>query len=342
MVLGMGVGAYAAGIFHLMTHAFFKACLFLGSGSVIHAMGGEQDMRKMGGLKKWMPYTYWTFLISTLAIAGIPPLSGFFSKDEILWKAFSSEHGSPLLWVVGFMAAGMTAFYMFRQVFMTFHGESRADHHTQEHLHESPPVMTYPLIALAFMAVIAGIWGIPAALGGSNEIEHWLAPVFHAGHHAEHHAHDPMEYVLMLASVGVAAFGIFLAYSMYLRKSLSPDAFAEMGGGGLYRTIYNKYYVDEIYQAVFVNGLLAVTRFCAAFDRYVIDFLVDGAAYATRFVSWINGLFDSYIIDGIVNRIADVTLDLGNRFRHLQTGSINAYLYAVVLGVVAVMMARLV
>jgi len=345
MVLGMGVGAYAAGIFHLMTHAFFKACLFLGSGSVIHAMGGEQDMRKMGGLRKWMPYTYWTFLISTFAIAGIPPFSGFFSKDEILWKAFSSEHGSPLLWMVGFAAAGMTAFYMFRQVFMTFWGECRADHHTQEHLHESPPVMTYPLVVLAALATIAGIWGIPESLGGSNEIEHWLAPVFHAGGHgAEHHAAHGgiIEYALMAASVGVAALGIFLAYLMYEKKSLSPDTFTELAGGAPYRAIYNKYYVDEFYNAVFVNGLLVITRLCAAFDHYVIDFIVDGAAYVTRFVSWVNGLFDAYIIDGIVNRIADVTLGLGTRFRHLQTGSINGYLYVVVLGVVLVMVVRLV
>ncbi len=346
MVLAMGVGAYAYGIFHLMTHAFFKACLFLGSGSVIHAMGGEQDMRKMGGLKKWMPYTYWTFLISTLAIAGIPGTSGFFSKDGILWSAWSSEHGSFGLWLLGYAGAAMTAFYMFRQVFMTFEGECRADHHTQEHLHESPPVMTYPLIILAALALIGGYLGVPHALGGSDRFAQFLAPVFSAGHDAHaasaHHHVDPMEYVLMALTFATVLGSIGLAYLMYIKKSLSADVFADLGGGVPYRWVYNKYYVDELYQAVVVNGLLLVTRVCAGFDRYIIDFIVDGTAYVTRFVSWINGLFDSYIIDGIVNRIADATLDIGTRFRHLQTGSINGYLYAVVAGAVLVMMVRLV
>jgi NADH-quinone oxidoreductase subunit L len=343
MFIAMGVSAYAAGIFHLMTHAFFKACLFLGSGSVIHAMGGEQDMRKMGGLKRWMPQTYLTFLISTLAIAGIPPLSGFFSKDEILWKAFSSEHGSPIIWSIGFFTAGLTAFYMFRLVFMTFYGENRADHHTQEHLHESPPSMTYPLIILALLAALAGALGVPHALGGVNRIEEWFAPVFSHGHAATHEAAhvDPIEYALMLASVGIAGIGILVARAMYLTKTLTPEAFSEIAGGGLYQLIYNKYYVDEVYQAVFVNGTLLLTRLCAGFDTYVIDPIVNGSAYVTTFVAWLNGLFDNYIIDGIVNRIADVTIGLGNRFRQLQAGSINGYLYVIVVGVVVVMVARL-
>jgi len=343
MFIGMGVGAYAAGIFHLMTHAFFKACLFLGSGSVIHAMGGEQDMRKMGGLRKWMPQTHLTFLIATIAIAGIPPTAGFFSKDEILWKAFSSERGSPLLWAMGFAGAGLTSFYMFRQVFMTFYGENRADHHTQEHLHESPAVMTYPLMVLALLAALAGVLGVPHALGGANLIEEWFAPVFHHGAEAAHEAarQDPMEYMLMLASVGIAVVGFLVARAMYLTKSVSPDTFSEVADGALYRVVYNKYYVDEIYNAVFVNGTLLLTRICAGFDYYVIDSIVDGAAYLTRAVSWINGLFDNYIIDGLVNRIADATVGIGGRFRQLQTGSINGYLYVIVVGVVAVMIARL-
>ena len=343
MFIGMGVGAYAAGIYHLMTHAFFKACLFLGSGSVIHAMGGEQDMRKMGGLKKRMPVTHMTFFISTLAIAGIFPFSGFFSKDEILWKAFSSEHGSPLLWLVGFTGAGLTAFYMFRQVFMTFYGENRADHHTQEHLHESPAVMTYPLLVLALFAALAGVIGVPHSLWGANRIEEWFLPVFgHGGEAAGAEAAGNLtEYVLMAASLGVAVVGILVARAMYLTKSLSPDTFAEAADGALYRLVYNKYYIDEIYTAVFVNGTLLMTRLCAGFDRYVIDFLVDGSAYLTRFVSWLNGLFDNYVIDGIVNRLADLTMGVGNRFRRLQTGSINGYLYVIVVGVVVVMIARL-
>lgn len=344
MFIGMGVGAYAAGIFHLMTHAFFKACLFLGSGSVIHAMGGEQDMRKMGGLKQWMPQTHLTFLISTIAIAGIPPASGFFSKDEILWKAFSSEHGSPLLWFIGFGGAALTAFYMFRLVFMTFYGENRADHHTRDHLHESPSVMTYPLMILALLAALAGVLGVPHSLGGANRIEEWFEPVFGGGHGAVHHgaAHaDPIEYLLMLASVGVAVVGFLIARAMYLTKSMSPETFSEVADGQIYQLVYNKYYVDELYGAVFVNGTLLLTRLCAAFDRYVIDGIVDGSAAVTRFVAWLNGLFDNYVIDGLVNRLADATMGIGNRFRHLQTGSINGYLYVVVVGVVVVMIARL-
>ena len=349
MFLGMGVAAYGAGIFHLMTHAFFKACLFLGAGSVIHGMSGDQDMRNMGGLKDKMPLTFWTFLVSTIAIAGIPPTSGFFSKDEILWQALSSAHGSPVLWAMGFAAAGLTSFYMFRQVFMTFYGECRADHHVKEHIHESPAVMTYVLAVLALLAALAGVLGVPEALGGANRIEGWFEPVF-AGHgaHGGHVAAAAVahsfwtERFFALLSVGVAAAGFFVAYAMYRIRSFSPDTVAGIWHGRLYRLVYNKYYVDEIYGAVFVNGTLLLTRVCAAFDRYVIDGIVDGSAGVTRFVSWLNGLFDTYVIDGLVNRIADGTTLLGNRFRQLQTGSINGYLYVIVFGVVVIMVARLI
>lgn len=338
MVLGAGVGAYAGAIFHLMTHAFFKACLFLGSGSVIHAMGGEQDMRKMGGLKDKMPYTFWTFLISTLAIAGIPPLAGFFSKDEILWKTFSSGH--QLLWLVGFIGAGLTAFYMFRQVFMVFFGENRADHHTQHHLHESPPVMTSPLIVLATGAAFAGLLGVPHALGGSNLFEQWLAPVFAGGHGdaahgVAHHAVEPIEYLLMLASISIAVAGIALAYQMYYRKTLSPEVFSSVGGGVPHRIVYNKYYIDEIYQATFVRLTLLLSWLGVSFDRYVIDFIVDGAAKVTAFVSRLNGWFDNLVIDGAVNAVADATFAIGNRLRQVQTGNINVYLYVIVGAVAA-------
>ena len=337
MVLGVGVGAYAAAVFHLMTHAFFKACLFLGSGSVIHAMGGEQDMRKMGGLKEKMPYTFWTFLVSTLAIAGIPPLSGFFSKDEILWKTFSTGHAG--LWLVGFICAGMTAFYMFRQVFMTFFGECRADHHTQHHLHESPPVMTYPLIILAVGAVVVGVLGVPPALLGSNRFEYWLEPVFAGGHgHGAHeaaHAVEALEYILMLASVGIAAAGIGLAYLIYYRRSLAPEVFSSFGGGTPYNVVYNKYYVDEAYQATFIRGTLWLCWLSSSFDRNVVDFLVNGVARVTAFLAWLSGWFDNLVIDGIVNAIADATFAMGNRLRRIQTGSINAYLYVVVGAVAA-------
>jgi len=186
MFLAMGSAAYAAGIFHLMTHAFFKGCLFLAAGSVIHAMHHEQDMRKMGGLSRYLPYTYMTFFISTIAIAGIPPAAGFFSKDEILWKTFSSGH--VFLWGLGLAGAALTAFYMFRLVFMTFHGDFRGDAHTREHLHESPVSMTLPLVILAALALLAGALGVPVALGGSNRFEHWLAPVMGGGAHGVHQA----------------------------------------------------------------------------------------------------------------------------------------------------------
>ena len=336
MVLGVGVGAYGAAVFHLMTHAFFKACLFLGSGSVIHAMGDEQDMRKMGGLREKMPLTFWTFLISTIAIAGIPPLAGFFSKDEILWLTFSGGH--PFLWLIGFAAAGMTAFYMFRQVFMVFFGENRADEHTKEHLHESPPVMTYPLIVLAVGALFAGFLGVPPALGGSNILEHWFEPVFAGGHgggHAAHHHVEVIEYVLMVASVGIAAVGIFLAYLIYYRQSLSAETFTAVGGGVPYQAVFNKYYVDELYHATAVRGTLVVSWLCSAFDRNVIDFIVNGVAKATGVVGWAVGRFDHYIIDGLVNGLADVTFGIGNRLRQIQTGNLSIYLYVIV-GAIAV------
>jgi NADH-quinone oxidoreductase subunit L len=341
MFLGVGVGAYAAGIFHLMTHAFFKACLFLGSGSVIHAMHHEQDMRKMGGLKKWMPYTYWTFLIATIAICGIPPTAGFFSKDEILWKAY--DNGFLLQWGLGLAGAALTAFYMFRQVFMTFHGECRADHHTQEHLHESPAVMTVPLMILAALALCAGVFGVPHALGGANEFEQWMAPVI--GGHAEHAVHAEqgvaaIEYVLMAVSVGVAVVGFLVARAMYLTKTLSADVVSG-AAPRLYRVVLDKYYVDEFYEAVFVNGLLALTRLAALFDQVVIDGIVNGAAKLTTLLSALNGLFDHYVVDGAVNGIAALAAFLGGRVRRLQTGEINAYLYVIVIALVGVMVARL-
>jgi NADH-quinone oxidoreductase subunit L len=335
MFLGAGVAAYGAAVFHLMTHAFFKACLFLGSGSVIHAMGGEQDMGKMGGLRRHMPYTFWTFAIAVLAIAGTPLTAGFFSKDEILWQAFSSPHGSPLLWILGVAGAGLTAFYMFRQFFLVFFGECRADHHTQAHLHESPKVMTLPLVLLAVGSVAAGWIGLPAIFGGSV-FAAWLEPVFGA-HPEEVHASVALEGGLMFFSVAVAAAGFYLAYLMYYRRSLAPERFSALAGGIFYRLSLNKYYIDEIYQFIFVRGTLLLARIGAWIDQYIIDFFVDGSAKTTAFLSWLNGLFDAYIIDGIVNQIADLTFAVGDRFRKIQTGNINSYLY-VVLGAILIAM----
>ena len=201
--------------------------------------------------------------------------------------------------------------------------------------------MTYPLVVLAGLAVIASVFGVPESLGGGNRFEQWLEPVFAHGHAAAAEHVSTTEYVLMLASVGVALLGIFLARAMYLTKTLSPDRVAEVAGGKLYDLVYNKYYIDEIYGAVFVNGLLWLTRLSAAFDSYIIDGIVNAAASLVRGVSWLNGLFDKYIIDGAVNAVAALTLEVGTGFRRLQTGSINGYLYAVVAGVLVVMIVRL-
>jgi NADH-quinone oxidoreductase subunit L len=338
MFIGAGVGGYAAAIFHLMTHAFFKACLFLGSGSVIHAMGGEQDMRKMGGLKNYMPTTFWTFAVSVLAIAGTPLTAGFFSKDEILWLAFSSHHGSRELWLLAVLGAGMTAFYMFRQFFMVFFGPFRGDPHTREHLHESSKVMTLPLVILALGALFAGWIGLPAVFGGS-QFAHWLEPV--VGAHAEEHASHALELQLMAISIAIAACGFFIAYLMYYRGALSPARFSNLAGGFFYRLFDRKYYLDEIYQAVFVNGTLLLARMGTWFDQYVIDGIVDGSASLTRFLSWLNGLFDDYIIDGIVNAVANITFWAGNQFRRIQTGNINNYLYGIVIAVVIAIIIKL-
>jgi NADH-quinone oxidoreductase subunit L len=335
MFIGVGVGAYSAAVFHLVTHAFFKACLFLGAGSVIHAMHHEQDMRKMGGLKQYMPVTFITFFVSVLAIAGVPGTSGFFSKDEILWLAFSGHH--PVIWGLAVLGAGMTAFYMFRQLFMVFFGHCRADHHTQEHLHESPRVMTMPLVILAVGALLAGWIGLPAVFGGSL-FAHWLEPVIV---HGEHHGSHALELGLMAVSVSVAAAGALLAYLMYYRSALSPDRFANLAGGFFYRVFHNKWYLDEIYQAVFVNGTLLLARFWSAFDHYIVDGIVNGAASLTRVVSWFNGLFDHYIVDGLVNAVANITFWAGNKFRRVQTGNINSYLYGILIAVVLAIIIKL-
>jgi NADH-quinone oxidoreductase subunit L len=336
MFLAMGVGAYAWGIFHLFTHAFFKACLFLGSGSVIHGMGGEQDMRKMGGLRRHMPETFWTFLIATLALAGAPLTAGFFSKDGILAEAY--DRGGVGLWLAGALGAGLTAFYMFRQVFMVFFGECRADAHTKHHIHESPRIMTVPLMVLAAGSLIVGWLGVPPFIG-DGAFAHWLEPVFGHPHHGLSHA---TEIGLMVVSVGIATAGAGLAYLMYHAGRIPPETFARLAGGLPYRAVYNKYWVDEIYDVVFVRGALLVARLGALFDTYVIDGIVNGTAAITRLWSWVTGGFDFRIIDGAVNTVSDSVLEWGSRVRKVQSGSINAYLYAIVAGVVGVMIVRMI
>jgi NADH-quinone oxidoreductase subunit L len=381
MFVAMGVGAYSAGIFHLFTHAFFKACLFLGSGSIIHALHHEQDMRNMGGLKKYMPVTFLTFFVSTLAICGIPPFAGFFSKDEILWKAYSSPHGSPVLWLVGSITAGITAFYMFRQVFMVFYGEHRGGHghghddahghgghgHGAHKPHESPPILTIPLIILGLGAVLVGFLNIPGALPapliGHHLFDSWLEPVFSPGghiataaaghgvigelvqegeHFAEHVAHDPMEYILMLVSVAIAFGGIGLAWLVYLKKAIAPERFSEVLAGVPYQLVYNKYYVDEIYEATIIRGTLAFSCLLAAFDRVVIDGAVNGAATVVRGAAKIDGWIDANIVDGTVNLVGAIFVWFGNRAKAIQTGHIYSYLYAIAIGVVVILFVRLV
>jgi NADH-quinone oxidoreductase subunit L len=293
MFLAVGVGAFGAAVFHLFTHAFFKACLFLGSGSVIHALGGEQDMRKMGGLKKHMPRTYWTYLVATLAIAGAPFTAGFFSKDLILWQAFSSARGSPALWAVGWITAGLTAFYMFRQIFMVFHGTCRADAQSQAHLHESPKVMTEPLIILAIGSIFTGWLGAPDYLWGSWW-ERWLAPVF--GVHEGAHGSLSMEVGLMALTLIAIAIGTFLAYRFYYKSSGAPAT-----GGAVYRLLLNKYYVDELYDFLIVQPFTATANFLARF-------------------------FDPWVIDGIVNGVAASARGMSLIWRGVQTGNVQHYL----------------
>jgi NADH-quinone oxidoreductase subunit L len=337
MFLACGVAAFGAGIFHLMTHAFFKALLFLGSGSVIHAMGGEQDMRKMGALWGKIPITAKTMLAGTLAIAGTPLLSGFFSKDEILWQSFGSPYGSPLLWGVGVLTAGMTAFYMFRLFFMTFLGKSRVPHEVEHHLHESPPSMTYPLIALAVGAVGAGWIGWPKALGGSNHFEHFLEPVFEnpAMRVADHHAWS-LEFGLMFGSVAVAAVGVFVAWRWYVKNPEIPDRIAAQAGG-LYQLVLNKYKIDELYDALFVNRIKNLGNFLAAFDLAVIDGGVNGVGWSTRMSGEITRLWDTYIIDGLVNLLGFTTKLFSYPMRVVQTGLVQNYALLITLGVLAFM-----
>jgi NADH-quinone oxidoreductase subunit L len=334
MFLALGVGAFTAGIFHLMTHAFFKALLFLGSGSVIHALGGEQDMRKMGGLWSKIPITAWTFLLATIAISGIPPLAGFVSKDAILAASFNAR---PLLWAIGFVTAGMTAFYMFRLVFLTFFGESRVPHDVEHHIHESPRSMTVPLMILAVLSVVGGWIGWPESLGGSDHFAKFLDPVI--ARHAEVIAAVPeatqytTEYELMAVSVLVALVGIGLARFFYLRRPTIPGTLAARWGG-LYRLIYNKYYVDQIYDAMFVNRTKDLGTTLGAFDRGVIDGLfVNGAGWVTRAFSSISMVWDKWIIDGLVNLAARIVWIFSYPVRMIQSGRVSNYALLIVLGV---------
>jgi NADH-quinone oxidoreductase subunit L len=336
MFLACGVGAFWVAIFHLYTHAFFKALLFLGSGSVIHSLSGEQDMRKMGALAGKIPITYKTMLIASLAIAGIPGLAGFFSKDEILWQSWSTHH--QLLWVLGFATAGMTAFYMFRLMFMTFGGESRVDHEVAHHVHESPRSMTVPLMILAAGSILAGWVGTPMVFGPLHDalpsLEHWLSPAIASagGEHAAAEHHDTtMEWVLMFASVGLAIGGILFARKMFDRKVEGEPMRGLLGPAhGLF---YNKYFVDEIYNALFVNGLVkGGGARLSEIDSGVVDGAVNGAGWLTRFTSSVSIWWDTWIVDGLVRLTAFLVKFISYPVRMLQTGLVQNYAFFIVLG----------
>ena len=311
MFLACGVGAFTAGIFHLVTHAFFKALLFLGAGSVMHALAGELDMRKMGALKPHMPRTYWTFLVGTLALAGIFPFAGFFSKDEILWNALTQ--GSLGFWVAGAVGAFLTALYMFRAVFMTFHGSSRLDPHLAGHLHESPPVMTMPLIILAILSTVGGFMGLPI-VESWNLFHSFLAPVFaSAPSHGAEATHYPVvfEILMMLASLGVAGIGILFAYRLYIQDPRLPDLLADRLKGP-YTLVAHKYWVDELYDWVFIGPLI---RFSVFLWRKIDDLLVDGA----------------------VNGTAALARGGSEIFKYWQSGNLQRYALSMLLGAILIL-----
>jgi NADH-quinone oxidoreductase subunit L len=339
MFLALGVGAFAAGIFHLMTHAFFKALLFLGAGSVIHAMSGEQDIRKMGGLWNKIPNTARTFAVATLAIAGIFPFAGFFSKDEILGQAFDRFF---LLWIVGFITAGMTAFYMSRLFFLTFVGYCRADEHVEKHIHESPRAMTVPLMILAGLSLIGGWIGWPSALGGENRFEKFLDPIVkgvlsetgevNIANHAL-----AKEIFLMLASLGVAVAGIYLAYEFYYTKRIAPEVVAKKWPR-LYQLLFHKYYVDEIYDAAVVDRTKDLGTVLGRFDANVIDGVgVNGAGWLARFTSTLSMWWDKWIIDGLLNFTAKMMQLLSYPVRLLQTGMFSSYAMLILVGLVVLL-----
>jgi NADH-quinone oxidoreductase subunit L len=313
MFLACGVGAFSAGIFHLMTHAFFKALLFLAAGSVIHAMGGEQDMNRMGGLSKKIRWTYGTMLVATFAIAGIPIFAGFFSKDAILFAAFQSQAGGSILYAFGLLTALLTAFYMFRLIFLTFGGTPRFDEH-HVHVHESPWSMLGPLVILAVLSTIGGWFALPALFRGPDYLANFLAPVF-VGHEAAEAAGEGAAYQLELILAGVAVstalIGLGVAYWLYLKKPGKADALAKSLKPA-YRTLLNKYYVDELYAAVVVRPLLWIST---------------NVLWKTADVAG---------IDGAVNGIADGTTAIGNGVRHTQSGNTRSYAVWVVVGAMVV------
>jgi NADH-quinone oxidoreductase subunit L len=314
MFLACGVGAFSAGIFHLMTHAFFKALLFLAAGSVIHAMGGEQDMQRMGGLSKKIPRTYMTMLTATLAIAGFPPLAGFFSKDSILLSAFASKSGGHILYTFCLLTALLTSFYMFRLILLTFFGKPRYDEH-HVHVHESPKSMLVPLMILAVLSIVGGWLAAPAFWGSPDYFAKFLEPVFAQGTGGEAAAAEAaahaLEIPLAIVAVVTALLGFLAAFWLYIRQPEKPEALAK-SFKGVYTTLLNKYYVDEIYAALIVKPLV----------------------WISRNVLW--QMVDVRVIDGAVNGVASGTTGIGDGVRHTQSGNTRSYAVWVVIGALVV------
>ncbi len=313
MFLALGVGAYTGAVFHVMTHAFFKALLFLGAGSVIHAMSGEQDIRKMGGLKKYIPVTHLTFLIGTLAIVGFPGFSGFFSKDEILANAF--EH-NKLLWFLGVLGAAMTTFYMFRLYFLTFKGSFRGTSDQEHHLHESPKSMTVPLMILAVLSIVGGFIGIPEVLGGKHFLEEFLKPVFEDSTlRLIHHLPEQTELILMGVAITVMAAAIYYAYKTYIVNQTLPAA-EEEELTPLHQLVYKKYWIDELYDNAITQPL---------------NFISHG----------LHKVVDNQLIDGIVNGVGTVVNWTSSKIRLLQTGNIGFYVFVMVISIVIILFTRM-
>jgi NADH-quinone oxidoreductase subunit L len=314
MFLALGMGAFSAGIFHLYTHAYFKALLFLGSGSVIHALhhakhDDEQNMQKMGGLKKHMPVTYWVFILATLSITGIPGFAGFFSKDEILWRAYLGGDLGKFLWFLGALAALLTAFYSWRLIYLTFHGTFRGTEEQEHHIHESPPVITVPLMFLAVGAVAAGWVGIPPIfMEHGDRIGEFLAPVLG---HPEGHGTHAQEYFVLGVSIFVAVAGLFIAFIMYLKKTDLPEKLASMFRP-VHNLLFNKYYIDELY------------------SKTIIQPVMKGAEKV------ILGFFDKIIIEGIVNGVPALIGIFSQRIRGIQTGLISNYGVAMAIGALCI------
>lgn len=325
MFLGCGIGAYTASVFHVMTHAFFKALLFLSAGSVIHALGGEQDIRKMGGLSKRIPWTHRLFLIGTIAIAGLPPLAGFWSKDEIMAHAFTNQH--YLLYCLAAAGALMTSFYMFRLTYLTFYGSSRMDHHTEEHIHESPTVMIAPLVILAFLSGVGGVvLGFPPEHGW---LHGFLAPVVGAA--AEHEGSTGMLFLLMGVAIAIALMGWGLAHFLYAVSPVTADGWAEKFSG-LYRVLLNKYYVDEAYDLLFVEPCKRLGALLDWFDRTVIDGLVRGVGHLADWSASGSTWVEKYIVYAGLNIIGYGNHLAARKGRKMQSGMVHHYAAVIVAG----------